>query len=127
MEDNLRVYLERELRECGDVLENTKFEFEASKFEIQVLLEEEVSVEVGSIGKIKNEGSVNMNEIKEDYDINFNEILVIVGELDSEYGMPVNSYEDYYIESFVNEDLTERLIIVRDLNGFEFRLSKRLL
>ena len=127
MEENLRVYLEKELRECGAILDDTKFSFESSRFDVQVSLEDEINVEVSSLGKIKNTDLINVNEIEEEYSINFNEILLIVGELtSSELGIPINSYEGYVVESFTNEDLTDRLFVVRDSKGFEFRISQRL-
>ena len=127
MEENLELYLEQELRECGNILEDTKFSFEATRFTVDVSLEEEIIVSVDSIGKIKNENMINVNEIEEEYSIDYNEILLIVEELiSSEHGIPVNSYEGYVVESFTNEDFSERLIVVRDRTGFEFRISQKI-
>ena len=128
---NLDSYLERNLGDCGDILEDSGFVLEGDRVSVEVNYGEEIKVEIESLGKVYREESnyENVRNLEVNLEINFDEIYLIIEEMyNSEYGNPVESYESYLINTYVDRNYEEQLILVYDLEEeYEFKISKELI
>jgi hypothetical protein len=133
MEDSLSNYLERNISPCVEILDNTNFYTEiTNRPNVIVSLSNKVIITIDSIGQVYIDGAVDskhISEIEFNENIDFSFIHQIVNEMySSDYGIPINTYENYQIDTYVNSpDYTEKLISVYDKeNKFLLQVTKYL-
>ena len=116
IEANLKSYIDTNL-DCSYILESTDYTLESSRFESSVSLTDEVLIEVESLGKVyKAEDSVNFESVRDleiNLELDFTKQHLIMQTLyTSELGNPIESYEGYLINTFVNSGYDEQLLVV---------------
>jgi hypothetical protein len=132
MQYNLKNALQRELADCGEVLEGTPYHFEDSgRIALEVIFEDGIQIEGGSIGSVNDdEGtSETIQKINYEYEVDMLGIYSLTEELiNSENGVPIISSTEYKINIFTNEDYNAMLIEIQQDNPyFRFRATKYLL
>jgi energy-coupling factor transporter transmembrane protein EcfT len=118
IEANLKEYIDTNL-DCSNILESTDYNLEAARFESSVSLTDEVLIEVESLGKVyKADDSVNYESVRDleiNLELDYIKLHLIMATIyTSELGNPIESYEGNLINTFVNRDYTEQLLVVYD-------------
>ena len=134
MEQNLKIHLERNVRDCDNVLEGTKFEVPSNGKPIaDVELGEKVMLSMESIGNVQQINDPGMKQgitsRSEKVNINFIEVYGIVEELTaSEYGILVKEYDGYIVNAFMDGGYTEQLVrVYHPDTKFTFRITKEII
>ncbi|MBT3323581.1 hypothetical protein HN681_02640 [archaeon] len=130
IEENLDSYLESNLGDCVDILEDSGFILDGDRVNVELSFSNTINVEVDSLGKVYREESnyENVRNLEIEVEVDFDEMYSIIeGIYNSEYGNPVESYENYLINTYVDRSYEEQLILVYDLEEeYEFKISKKL-
>ena len=130
VQDNMIEYVERNINSCLEILEVTPYGAESSgRVSAEILYEETIDISIPSIGTITHEtGRLEVSELRVEFDINILEMHAIVEDsYSAEHGLPVENYEDYVLESFVDEEYVEMLIRVTEIeSGFVLQVTKEL-
>jgi len=130
MEDDLETYLGENIGSCADMLDGTPFTFAMNgRPTIDAAFADTVTITVSSLGSVMNGGTsqaVSQREMA--YDVDFVDLYNTVEMLStSPYGIPIENYDAYIVNTFVDAGYTEQLIQVYHIGtGFRFRFTKKL-
>jgi len=130
MQHNLKSSLERNVDNCGDILEATPYELILNgRPAVTVSFADTAIINVDSLGIIQQRDTAEIREtvteMEKEFQVNIPQIHAIVEQIFDPEGILIESYDGYAINIFVSPEYSEELLEVHhEESGFVFRMTR---